>query len=121
MNYLIVRNYQNQARIHTKSLYTTSYSVIRISILSLVMTPFHIVMVASESGTNELHLDRPNITCSQNFYLKNSTCVPICQEWKQYSDVEYALVIYSIAISGIVSLLGCIAVVIGSIIRYKSM
>ena len=79
------------------------------------------MIIGFESGTTELLLDGPNITCIENFYLKNSTCVPICQEWKQYSGVEYALVIYSIAISGVVSLLGCIAVVIGSIIRYKNM
>ena len=78
-------------------------------------------MIGFESGTNELLLDGPNITCSENYYLKNFTCVPICQEWKQLSDVEYAMLIYSILISGIVSLLGCIAVVVGSIIRYKDM
>ena len=79
------------------------------------------MIIGFESGTNELLLDGPNITCTENFYLKNSTCVPICQEWKRYSDAEYVMTIYSLTISGVVSLLGCIAVVIGSIIRYKNM
>ena len=75
----------------------------------------------SESGTDELLLDGPNITCSDDFYLKNSTCLPICQEWKQYSDMESSLLIGSVAISAVLSLLGCIAVIAGSIVRYKTM
>ena len=78
-------------------------------------------MVASESGTNELLLDGPNITCSEQFYLKNSTCIPICQEWNQHSEAESAMMSSFIAISGVFSILGCIAVIIGSIIRYKNM
>ena len=66
-------------------------------------------------------VNEPNITCSSNFYLENSTCFPICQEWSRFSDTGAKLVIVSAGLASVLGLLGGIAVIVGSIIRYKSM
>ena len=62
-----------------------------------------------------------NVTCSPDFYPKNSTCFPICEEWTQFSYAETALVRGSAATASVVGIMGGIAVIVGSIIRYKSM
>ena len=62
-----------------------------------------------------------HVNCSPDFYLENSTCFPICQEWTQFSYAEAALVRGSAATASVVGIMGGIAVIIGSIIRFKSM
>ena len=61
------------------------------------------------------------VTCSPDFYLENSTCFPICQEWTQFSYAETGLVRGSAAAASVVAIMGGIAVIVGSIIRYKTM
>ena len=62
-----------------------------------------------------------NVTCSPDFYLENSTCFPICQEWTRFSYAEVALVRGSAGAASVLGIMGGIAVIVGSIIRYKSM
>ena len=63
----------------------------------------------------------PNVTCSPDFYLENSTCFPICQQWKQYSDTKSALVRGFIIAASLSGILGGVTVIVGSVIRYKTM
>ena len=62
-----------------------------------------------------------NVTCSPDFYLEDSTCFPICQEWSRFSYTEVALIRGSAAAASVVGIVGGIAVIVGSIIRRKSM
>ena len=73
----------------------------------------------SESGG--LVFNESNLTCSPAFYLANSTCLPICQEWKQYPDKESAAVVGCIVMASVVAILGGVAMIVGSFIRYKAM
>ena len=68
-----------------------------------------------------LAINESNVTCSPDFYVENSTCFPICQEWSAYSDDSTVLVRVFAAIAAVVGILGGSAVIVGSIIRYKSM
>ena len=61
------------------------------------------------------------MTCSPDFYLENSICFPICQEWTRFSYAEAALVRGSASTASVLGIMGGIAVIVGSIIRYKSM
>ena len=70
---------------------------------------------------DELSIDEPSVTCSPDFYEENSTCYPICQEWKTFSDGKTALIRVSATMATVVGILGGTAVILGSIIRYKSM
>lgn len=72
-------------------------------------------------SSDSLSMNESNVTCSPDFYLDNSTCFPICQEWKIFSDAEAALAVNTAAIASVIGILGSIAVIVGSIIRYKSM
>ena len=66
-------------------------------------------------------VNESNVTCSPDFYEENSTCYPICQEWKRLTKDKNVLVRLAAAISSVVGILGGIAVIVGSIIRHKSM
>ena len=60
------------------------------------------------------------VTCSPNFYEENSTCFPICQTWS--TDGTTGLVkLVTAAIASVLGILGGSAVIVGSVIRYKSM
>ena len=62
-----------------------------------------------------------NLTCSEDFYEENLTCVPQCDSW---SEKAPSIETTTITIAGIASALGTICGVIGviaSIIQYKSM
>ena len=82
---------------------------------------FSYAPAGSDLPSNGPPLNRSNVTCSPDFFLENSTCFPICQEWKQFSDAETALVTGSILVASVFGILGGIAVIVGSVIRYKSM
>ena len=79
------------------------------------------VVSGSGSQTDEFSFNESNVTCSPNFYLYNQTCLPICEEWKRFSDTESALVSGSAATASVVGILGGVAVIVGSIMRYKTM
>ena len=40
----------------------------------------------SGTGSDGSFLDEPNMSGSPDFYLENSTCFPLCKEWRQYFD-----------------------------------
>ena len=63
----------------------------------------------------------PNVTCSADFYLENSTCFPICQEWTRFSQTEHTLLVGSAAGASVLGIIGGLGVIVGSIVRYKSM
>ena len=79
--------------------------------------------VVSGSGSigDRLQLNGSNLTCSPTFYLENSTCFPLCEEWMQFSEANTYLVSGTAATVSVLALLGGFAVIAGSIIRYKSM
>ena len=61
------------------------------------------------------------MTCSIDFYLEESTCFPLCEQWKEFSDVATALTIGSIAAASVIVILGGIAVISASFVRYDKM
>ena len=75
---------------------------------------------ATESGSGSV-MDDLNVTCSPDFFLENSTCFPLCQEWKQFSDGRDTIFFGIIATTSVLAVLGGIAMIVGSVIRYKSM
>ena len=72
------------------------------------------------SGMDRL-LNESNVTCSIDFYLEGSTCFPLCEQWKQFSDVGTALTIGPIAVVSVMTILGGVAVILGSFVRYDKM
>lgn len=78
-------------------------------------------MAAVSLKTESASVQPLNVTCSPDFYLENSTCFPICQQWKQFSDSVSALVQILITAASLLGILGGGAVIVGSAIRYKSM
>lgn len=89
---------------------------------SLLQTHVHCSSAAETvSDSGEVLFNQSSVTCSRDFYLENSTCLPICQEWKQNSDAVTASVIGCIMFAGVVGILGCIVVFVGSFIRYNTM
>ena len=84
---------------------------------------FYFCLIAAESGSenDELLLNEFNLTCSSDFYLENSTCVPSCSQWKPYLDVEYAILWASLILTTVLAVVGSTGVIIGAIIRRKSM
>ena len=75
------------------------------------MVLFIIVVAGSDS----------NVTCSAQFYLENSTCFPLCEEWMQFSSTNTALVSSIATTVSVLAILGGAAVIVGSIVRYQSM
>ena len=70
---------------------------------------------------DQINSNVSSLNCSPNFYVDNSTCLPVCQKWTQYTDVQSALVIGSATVSAVLSLLAGAAVIVGSIIQRKTM
>ena len=68
-----------------------------------------------------LLLNESNKTCSVDFYLENSTCLPLCEDWKQFSDDATDLIIAFTAIGSVMGILGGIAFIMASFVRHKSM
>ena len=68
-----------------------------------------------------LLLNESNKTCSMDFYLENSTCLPLCEEWKQFSDDATDLFIALTTIGSVMGILGGVAFIVASIVRRKSM
>ena len=62
-----------------------------------------------------------NVTCSPDFFLENSTCFPICQEWNQFPDDQANFVVAGVGIASLLAIVGGMAVIVGSVIRYKRM
>ena len=88
---------------------------------NLLRQLFFLYIGGSGLPSDGVSTNSSNVTCSPDFYLENSTCFPICQQWRQFSKSETALVRGSAASSSVVGILGGIAVIVGSVIRYKSM
>ena len=82
---------------------------------------FSFCLVDTVSGTDVPLLNESNITCSLNFYLENFTCLPECLEWDEYPNEESAIVTASVVCAAMVASFGLIGVIIGTIIRHKSM
>ena len=76
---------------------------------------------AVSSNTENTAFPTSNVTCSPDFYLENATCFPVCETWKQYSDDISALVAGWILLASLLGILSGIAVIAGSIVRYKTM
>ena len=67
-----------------------------------------------------LLINESNVTCSPSFYEENSTCFPICQTWS--TDETTGLIkLVAAGIASVLGILGGSAVIVGSVIRYKSM
>ena len=66
-------------------------------------------------------LNESNVTCSSDFHLENFMCFPICEQWRQFSDAETALTVGSVTTAALIGILGSVAVIVASIIRYKNM
>ena len=62
-----------------------------------------------------------NITCSASFYVEDGICVPACDEWEQDSHQTTVTIATALLLTALVSLAGGTSVIIGSIIRRKSM
>ena len=78
-------------------------------------------MAAVSLKTEDVLFQASNVTCSPDFYLENSTCLPICQSWKQFSSAVSALGRGFIVAASLIGILSGIAVIVGSVIRYKIM
>ena len=62
-----------------------------------------------------------NLTCSEDFYEENLTCVPRCDAWSEKTpSVETATTIIVSIASAVGTICGIIGI-FGSIIQYKSM
>ena len=85
------------------------------------MIKFFFFQLDGSGTSDESFLNESNVSCSPDFYLENSTCFPVCEEWRQYSDGETALTKAFVSLALVIALLGCVAVIVASFIRYKSM
>ena len=81
----------------------------------------YLIVSGFGSGMDGLLQNESNVTCSVGFYLEGSTCFPLCEDWKQFSDVATALTIGSITAASVMGFLGGIAVILGSLVRYDTM
>ena len=62
-----------------------------------------------------------NLTCSEDFYEENLTCVPQCNTWSEKTPfIETTTITVAGIASGLGTICGVIGI-IGSIIQYKSM
>ena len=68
-----------------------------------------------------LLLNEQNRTCSMDFYLENSTCLPLCEEWKQFSHDVTDLIIGLTTIGSVMGILGSVVFIMASIVRHKHM
>ena len=82
---------------------------------------FDLVLDFGSGESEGASANETNITCSPTFYLENSTCLPECEEWLQISFSLHSLVTGTAYASSLLAVLGGVAVIVGSIIRYKSM
>ena len=62
-----------------------------------------------------------NLTCSDTFYLENSTCIPKCDSWEEYSYSTSAALQAVLIIASVLGSICGAAVIIGSILQYKTM
>ena len=61
------------------------------------------------------------VTCSTSFYVEDGICVPACDEWEQDSHQTTITIATALLLAALMSLAGGTGVIIGSIIRRKSM
>ena len=62
-----------------------------------------------------------NLTCSEDFYEENLTCVPQCNAWSDKTPSLETTTTTIFSIASAVGTIGGIIGIIGSIIQYKSM
>ena len=63
----------------------------------------------------------PNLTCSDTFYVENSTCLPKCDAWEESSPSITAAVTAILITASVLGSISGVAVIIGSILQYKTM
>ena len=81
----------------------------------------YLIELGSGSGMDGLLLNESNNPCSIDFYLENSTCLTLCEEWKQFSDDATDLIIAFTTIGSVIGILGSIAFIVAYFVRHKSM
>ena len=62
-----------------------------------------------------------NITCREDFYELNNTCLPRCDKFEIYRHAEFMVVILSQVVASSISVFICLLIVILSIKDYKIM
>ena len=79
------------------------------------------IVFGSGSGMDGLLLNESNMTCSIDFYVENSTCLPLCEEWTQFSDAGTNVIIALVTIGSVMGILGGVAFIVVSIVRHEHM
>ena len=62
-----------------------------------------------------------NLTCSEDFYEENLTCVPQCNAWSEKTPFIESTTITIVSIASAVGTTCGVIGIIGSIVQYKSM
>ena len=62
-----------------------------------------------------------NLTCSDMFYLENSTCLPECHTWEDSPPNAAVVLKIALGVALVLGIIGGGAVLIGSFLQHKTM
>ena len=62
-----------------------------------------------------------NITCKEDFYRLNNTCLPRCDKFETYTHAGSAIIMVSQVVASSIGVFTCLLIVILSIKDYKIM
>ena len=82
---------------------------------------FSFVVSGSTFQNDDLVSNETNVTCNPGFYVEDSTCFPMCQEWMLFSGARTLMTRIIIGASSLLATVTCVAVIVGYIIRYRTM